>query len=347
MRYAAPTQTKQHELLAETSFGGYQPPAPVQLALSAGLETNAVRLAVRWGQRDPNLLANMVFFHRHPERKGRKLAPAEPNFTALSREWIRIRDTLVRPLLESQQSRPTQPAPTQSVPTGMPRGPFGTLTILAPNRKPFSYNFSPEDVLWTARFIVGEAGGRDDTGNHAVIWAMFNRFALFAHTKYPTFQEFIRAYSTPLQPVLHNKGAARRHMNNPDFVRTGGTYPGTDIPKGQLGRFLQLQQRPWSDLPPAARNLALRALTGGQPNPGIGNASEFANTAVYFKDRYRRVPSEAEWRQFTTNLPKNTGKKWTWIGDVPGLVQYRKNTFFLDNRARGLQVGEIRVVPPR
>ena len=191
-------------------------------------------------------------------------------------------------------------------------------------------------MLWTARFLVGEAGGRDDPGNHAVIWAMFNRYALFTRTVYPSFEAFVRAYSTPLQPVLNSRGAAERHMDNPDFVRTGGTYPGTSVPKGQLGRFLRLQRTPWRELPAAARALALRALSGGQPNPGIGNASEFADTAVYFKDRNKRVPDRSRVAPFHHRLSRSAGKKWTWIGDVPGLVQYRRNTFYLDDRVRGL-----------
>ncbi len=314
--------------LAELGSSTYQPPAPVRLALGVGLETTAVRLAALWGQRDANLLTNLVFFHRHPERGGRALLRDEPGYADLSREWMAIRDTIVRPQL------------------GGPSGPFGTLTLTAPGRRPVRYPFTAQDVLWTARFIVGEAGGRDDAGNHAVIWAMFNRYALFTRTVYPSFEAFIRAYSTPLQPVLNSRGAAERHMNDPDFVRTGGTYPGTSVPKGQLGRFLQLQKRPWQELPAAARALALRALSGGQANPGIGNASEFANTAVYFKDRNKRLPYEAEWRRFSTDYPRNAGRKWTWVGDVPGLVQYRRNTFYLDDRARSLPAGAIRVVPP-
>jgi hypothetical protein len=319
----------------------YRPPAPVGLALSAGLEPTAVRLAALWGQRDANVLTNLVFFHRHRERNGRPLARAESGYPALSREWIAIRDTIVRPALEKPR-----PAATGQAPTGLPPGPFGALTVAAPGRPSVRYPFTAQDVLWTARFIVGEAGGRDDPGNHAVIWAMFNRYALFTRTVYPSFEAFLRAYSTPLQPVLQSRGAAERHMNDPDFVRTGGTYPGTSVPKGQLGRFLRLQKTSWQDLPSAARALALRALNGGQANPGIGSASEFADTAVYFKDLHNRVPSEAEWRDFTINFPRKTGKKWTWIGDVAGLVQYRQNTFYIDDRARSLPAGAIRVAPP-
>jgi hypothetical protein len=77
-------------------------------------------------------------------------------------------------------------------------GPFGTL-IATVGGRPFRYPFSADDVLWTARFLVGEAGGRDNLDNQAVIWAMLNRYALFTHRYYPTFHQFIRAYSTPLQ----------------------------------------------------------------------------------------------------------------------------------------------------
>ena len=85
--------------LAELGSSTYQPPAPVRLALGVGLETTAVRLAALWGQRDANLLTNLVFFHRHPERGGRALLRDEPGYADLSREWMAIRDTIVRPQL--------------------------------------------------------------------------------------------------------------------------------------------------------------------------------------------------------------------------------------------------------
>ena len=220
----------------------------------------------------------------------------------------------------------------------MPQGPFGTLTSNAFGRQ-FSYRFTPEDVLWTARFLVGEAGGRDDLGNRAVIWAMFNRYALFTHTVYPTFHQFIRAYSTPLQPVLKNPGAARRHMNKPTFVRTGGNYPGTNVPRGQTQRHLRLQATQWSQLPASARSLAEKALKGQIPNP-IGNATEFGSTHVYFHDRNGRYPTAEEWQRYTQAYAQ--GKKWTWIGPVPGLNQ-RSNAFFVQRRAASLPPGSVRV----
>jgi hypothetical protein len=60
-----------------------------------------------------------------------------------------------------------------------PTGPFGVLTVRG--RPSFRYAFTAEDALWLARFVIGEAGGRDDAGSRAVIWAIFNRYALFTH----------------------------------------------------------------------------------------------------------------------------------------------------------------------
>jgi len=238
----------------------------------------------------------------------------------------------------------TSSASSSSATTGdMPLGPFGNLIATTPKQIRFSYSFTPEDVLWTARFIVGEAGGRDDAENRAVIWAMFNRYAFFTHGVYPTFHQFIRAYSTPLQLVLKSWGAAKRHMHKPEFVRTGGNYapPHDNIPRGQLRRFLELQAKPWRQLAAGARTLAEQALRGQVQNP-IGNASEFGSTYVYFHDAHGRYPNDDEWRKYTEAYANR--KRWIWIGAVPNLNQ-KKNAFFIDRRAASLSPNSVRVIP--
>lgn len=219
-----------------------------------------------------------------------------------------------------------------------PVGPFGVLTIRS--RPNFRYAFTAEDALWLARFVIGEAGGRDDSGSRAVIWTMFNRYAFFTNRVYPTFSSFIRAYSTPLQAVLNSGGAAARHYQNPDFVRTGGNYSDryAHVPRGQRGRYLRLQATPWSSLPASARGLAESVLRGQVPNP-IGNASDFANTAVYYWQKHGQWPTLDQWRAYNVTLARQ--KNRTWIGDVQGLTQFRKNTFFVDNRVAQLPQGAV------
>ena len=240
---------------------------------------------------------------------------------------------------ELQDWESTTPSPDQAtINSSGPAGPFGVLTI---NGRPnFRYPFTTSDALWLARFVIGEAGGRDDPGSRAVIWTMFNRYAFFTHRVYPTFSRFIRAYSTPLQPVLRSGGAAARHYQSADFVRTGGNYFGkyAHVPRGQLGKFLRLQATPWKSLAESARALSERALRGQVPNP-IGNATEFADTAVYYRQKHGQWPTMDQWRSYNATMGQH--KRWTWIGDVPDLTQYRKNTFFVDNRVAKLPQGAV------
>jgi D-alanyl-D-alanine dipeptidase len=79
-------------------------------ALAGGQWYLGLGLALAAGVRDENKLTSMIFFARHPKRGGRKLEPAEPNFQQLRREWLDIRDRLVRPFLEKQKvSQPVSP----------------------------------------------------------------------------------------------------------------------------------------------------------------------------------------------------------------------------------------------
>jgi hypothetical protein len=87
------------------------PPVVVE-TLRRGQEQLAMRLAIARGQRDVNTLTNMIFFARHSERQGRKLVRGEPNFRNLSREWLNIRDRLVRPALGVSTTVPAPRVPS-------------------------------------------------------------------------------------------------------------------------------------------------------------------------------------------------------------------------------------------
>lgn len=320
-------------------------------AVSRGSEIASVTAAIANGERNANTLTNKIFFARHPERNGRKIARGDRQ---AADEWLDIRRRIVRPLLARAGSTSALRANVTSAGNAATSGAtagispsaiaatLGRIVETRNGQTRWTYQFTQEDLLWTARLIVGEAGGRDNTDNAAVIQALINRFALFTRRVYPTFSAFIRRYSTPLQPVLNSSGAARRHMNSSSFKRTGGFYRrAPNVPKGQLRRHLDLQARPWNSLSSSARALATRALSGGMANPGIGLASEFASTRIFFRSRNGRNPNDQEWRDYTRKLARR--KNWQWIGDVPGINQ-RGNAFFLDNRARGRPVNDVRVV---
>ncbi|MFN0180336.1 MAG: N-acetylmuramoyl-L-alanine amidase [Gemmatimonadales bacterium] len=245
-------------------------------------------------------------------------------------------------------------APTPSAPR------YGLLRVLAPGRDPINYRFTREDATWLARMLIGEASGGDTPENHGVTWAMFNRYALLIAPSaryrkvYPTFHQFIRAYSTPLQPCLRSARAAARHYARPGAGYVAcvgrGNYPGTNIPIGQLQRHLDLQRRPWETLPAETRSAVERAMNGQLSNP-IGAATEFANTAVYYRQKHSLRsssgrPTPDEWRSYTRAFAGR--KKWEWIGPVAGLSeqsQMRHNAFFRQVRLNDVGEGAVTVIP--
>jgi hypothetical protein len=335
-----------------------------------GALTLKVALTMAAGERDEKTLTNMLFFARHPERSGTKIRPEEKS---LAREWLEIRDRMVRPALRTLRGS-GRPAVTAASPivavtvpgADVPVGPFGTLTLQLPGRPVVAYPFTREDVVWAARFIRGEAGGQDDANSRAVMWAMFNKYALrFAgKSKFRTFAEFLRTYSTTLQPHLINPDAVFRAIEysrkNPrkfTWVQFGTKlyqgkdpkYQGKEIPQGQLQHHLDLQQMRWSQLPATVRSLAERLLKGDVPNP-IGIASDFANTLAFLRRHVTKAGrdpksiSVQEWRAFTHDHAKR--HKRIWIGERPELDQMRKNAFFIDREFVNVPPDAVRVARP-
>ncbi len=82
---------------------GTPPPTPssssrsILAALREGRWAEAVRLAIRGGERNENQLSNMIFYARHPDLPpGYQIKSHEREY---AREWLQIRDTVVRPAL--------------------------------------------------------------------------------------------------------------------------------------------------------------------------------------------------------------------------------------------------------
>jgi len=79
-------------------------------------EQKFVTSSIAQGKKDENDLTNDVFFKRHPELPRKPLSRSHPNFTKLSKEWLEIRDKLVRPILRSSPGRTSTPSPISSSP---------------------------------------------------------------------------------------------------------------------------------------------------------------------------------------------------------------------------------------
>lgn len=69
-----------------------------------------------------NLLTNTVFFARHPERQGARLSPDDPDYAALSKEWLQIRDTIAGPAAAPAVPAPAAAGPLAAVATPLPSG---------------------------------------------------------------------------------------------------------------------------------------------------------------------------------------------------------------------------------
>ena len=85
-------------------------------AMAKGGWATAIAIAIGAGLRDINQLTNMVFWFRHPQMIGQKLRADQRD---LAREWLQIRDQVVKPALASgvptapaAPSGPSTPAPT-------------------------------------------------------------------------------------------------------------------------------------------------------------------------------------------------------------------------------------------
>lgn len=84
------------------------PPIPSQ----SGTLPPEIASRILAGDRDVNTLTNVVFYARHPERQGQPIRRGENEFEQLSREWLDIRDSLVRPALARAGQIPVSPATT-------------------------------------------------------------------------------------------------------------------------------------------------------------------------------------------------------------------------------------------
>jgi hypothetical protein len=217
------------------------------------------------------------------------------------------------------------------------------------------YQFTADDALWLARFVEGEAGGKDNADSHAVMWAMFNRFGILRHKvpSWSSFQVFLRKYSTTLQPLLNSAGAAERVWNNyrtnPEkypVVSSEETYTGTSIKKVQYVKHIKLQHKEWAEFPSYVQNMVLKILSGQIPNPQIGIATDFASTYVFLKSARHKQgisgePTHEEWQQYTLKYARD--KKLIWIGDKPNLDQL-KNAFFIQQYLKDVSPGSVKII---
>jgi len=125
------------------------------------------------GERDPNKLTNRVFFLRHKDLRGRRIAPGE---TALKQEWLSILRDIVQPALASVGLRTTRASGPAAVGGGavaealriakreVPGMPGTTIETLVERWRSSICPEIPRSILFA--FIKYESGGKFTDATH-------------------------------------------------------------------------------------------------------------------------------------------------------------------------------------
>jgi hypothetical protein len=88
--------------VGKSTLGGFV--KGVDNIMGSFMERMKVQNLIANGNRNENALTDMIFFNRHPELGKKPLHKSMPNFEDLSKEWLSIRNNIVRPILFKNKS---------------------------------------------------------------------------------------------------------------------------------------------------------------------------------------------------------------------------------------------------
>jgi len=156
----------------------------------------------------------------------------------------------------------------------------------------WSYQLTPEDVLWLARSVQHESG------NHAA--TAWTYAQLLAWRRGRSLMRTVMAHSQPVNPIWRRDG---------EKCQPGGPYHGRDeCAERRLATRDRAATMPWSEIRPQIRQIVVDLATAKLPNP-VPRAVNFANAPV--TSRYLlRHPSSAvvlrEGNWYITEGPTNS-----------------------------------------
>lgn len=127
----------------------------------------------------------------------------------------------------------------------------------------YSYQITPDDVLWLARSVQFEAGNYAATA-----WTYAQRMAM---ARSRSLEAMVMAHSQPINPIWRRNGSK---------CRPGGPYHGRDeCSESRLTARDRAAALPWSEVRPEVREVVVKFVTGQLPNP-VPRAANFANAPV-------------------------------------------------------------------
>lgn len=139
--------------------------------------------------------------------------------------------------------------------------PSGLSKITAKNG--YSYQITPDDVIWLARSVQHESGNYAATA-----WTYAQRMVM---ARSQNLVRMLQGHSQPINPKWRRDG---------EFCRPGGRYHGRDeCSERRLEARDQAATMPWSRIRPEVREVVVKFVTGQLPNP-VPRAANFANAPV-------------------------------------------------------------------
>lgn len=127
----------------------------------------------------------------------------------------------------------------------------------------WSYQMTPEDLLWLARSVQHEAGN-----NEATAWTYAQLLAMRRGSNLKT---LVQGHSQPVNPIWRRDGSK---------CRPGGAFHGRDeCAERRLVVRDRAASMPWSEIRPSVREVIVKFATARLPNP-VPRAANFANAPV-------------------------------------------------------------------
>lgn len=136
-----------------------------------------------------------------------------------------------------------------------------------------SYQLTGDDVLWVARSVLYEGGSVP-----ATLWTLTQRYMGTARRTYPTFAEFVQAFSQPVNPIYVRTGSRCR--------RGGAAYGTYWCSEVLLAKRDLARHSSWADLEakdPEGVEAVIAWANGELPNP-VPRAVNFADRATVTKN---------------------------------------------------------------
>jgi hypothetical protein len=166
---------------------------------------------------------------------------------------------------------------------------------------------TPEDVLWAARMIHGETGGRPtDEDAAAMLWAIAQRSYWSTTWNRHTLSELVQAYSQPINPKWSREGSACREYNG----KTQELPQSHACAEHRLKLREKYRRLEWNELSEVARRATIAFAEGKVTNPIPGGIGWFA---------------KGEWaRSESTGYNRQEHREGRW--------EIRRNVFFCSNQ---------------